>query len=557
MNKINIYKSFALFLLSAFFNTPIFAQIIKDSILELEEVNIIQSYEPILISSDKVPLAPDIPKINKNKADEQTYQFTDVKGKIKYVAEDIKPIKVSTKGEEKQQFFYLKAGFGNYLTPLLNLSLVNPNQSKFRAGLNTDFIYSKAKNPKFQEYFDLKARGFGEYFIKNSAVLGASAKLQFDRYHFYGNTDSMLTKNDIKNMYKRFGANLYLKNIADKDYHYQANVGFQNTSNTMKQKETTIDFDAKGSYMFMQNIGAGGNLWFNNIAYKDDTSKNNRFSIAANPYAIVKYKIWNLQVGANIMITNKKFYVLPSLQNTLKIYKDYVVMYNEWNSNVKINSLHQTSLENAFILDNNFQNQINEKRTFVGLRGAFSGFHYNVNFSQLVNSNHLQFINADSISLGNLPYTSFEADYVKKLKVLNPSISLGYQKGNNYGANVTLDYFIYNKNSNVELSYQPQLKADFTAFYTWNNKLNINLNVIAYGKMNALSYYTTLPNDTKKLNLKTIKGVVDVNLSASYFFTKNIGVFIDLNNLAFQKYQRFINYPTYSFQAIGGIKISY
>jgi hypothetical protein len=544
-------------IISLLFAQITFAQTTKDSILELDEVNIIQNYEPILINSEKVPLSPDIPKINKTKADEQTYNFADVKGKIKYLAEDIKPIKVAIKPNEKQKFFYAKAGFGNYLTPLLNLSIVNPNQAKYRAGLNADFIYSKAKKPRFQEYFDLKAKGFGEYFIKNSALVGASATFQFDKYHFYGNTDTLLEKNDVKNMYKRFGADIYLKNIADKDYDYSANVGFQNTSNTLKQKETTIDIKAKGSYMFMQNIGAGANFWANNIAYKDDTSKNNRFSIAVNPYAIVQYKIWKLQAGANMMITNNKFYVLPSFLNTLKIYKNYLVMYNEWNSNVKINSLHQTSLENAFIYDNNFKNQINEKRTFIGLRGAFSGFYYNVSFSQLVNRNHLQFIDNtyDTTTINYPPNATFQADYVHRLKAWNPSFSLGFQKGNQFGANVTLDYFIY-KNTTSELSYQPNLKADFTAFYNWKNKLHVNLNLIAYGKMNATRQTIESGLITNRIS-EQIKGVVDLNLSATYFFTKNIGAFIDLNNLAFQKYQHFINYPTYSFQAIGGIKISY
>ena len=203
--------------------------------------------------------------------------------------------------------------------------MVNPNQSKFRAGLNTDFIFSKAKKPRFQQYFDFKAKGFGEYFIKSSALVGASINTQFDQYHFYANQDSNITRKDIANMYKRFGANIYLKNIADKDFDYQANIGFNNTSNTLNQKETTIQIDLKGHYMFMQNIGAGANILVNNVGYKDaiDSNKTNRFSMGINPYAIVQYKIWKLKLGANVMGTNKKLYVLPSIQNVLNIYKNY------------------------------------------------------------------------------------------------------------------------------------------------------------------------------------------------------------------------------------------
>ncbi|MCB0514358.1 MAG: hypothetical protein KDC60_08015, partial [Bacteroidetes bacterium] len=130
-NKYLFKQAFILISISFFSSFDALAQKATDTIYDLDVVNIIQSYEPILINSDKIPLLPDVPKFSKNKPDPQTYQFSDVKGKINYSAEDIRPIKMSLPQADKQKFLYLKAGFGNYLTPLLNLSLVNPNQSKF------------------------------------------------------------------------------------------------------------------------------------------------------------------------------------------------------------------------------------------------------------------------------------------------------------------------------------------------------------------------------------------------------------------------------------------
>ncbi|MEZ5037472.1 MAG: hypothetical protein R2760_08300 [Chitinophagales bacterium] len=561
-NRYLFKQTFLLIIVSFFSFFSAFAQKATDTIYDLDVVNIIQSYEPILINSDKVPLLPDVPKFSKNKPDAQTYQFSDVKGKINYSAEDIRPIKMSLPQPDKQKFLYLKAGFGNYLTPLLNLSLVNPNQSKFRAGLNTDFIFSKAKKTKFQQYFDFKVKGYGEYFIKSSALVGASINTQFDQYHFYANQDSNITRKDIANMYKRFGANIYLKNIADKDFDYQANIGFNNTSNTLNQKETTLQIDLKGHYMFIQNIGAGANILINNVGYKDaiDSNKINRFSMGINPYAIVQYKIWKLKLGANIMGTNKKLYVLPSIQNVLNIYKNYLTMYNEWNSQVKVNSLHQSSLENSFIDANNFINQIDEKRTFVGLRGATSGFYYDLNFSQLVSRNALLYAYNEYDNTYDATISpkigTFQPEYIHKIKALNPHIGLGYAKGNNYGAKISFDYFIYNKNSDFELIYKPKLQSKLAVFYNWNEKLFIDLSMTAYGKMNGLVHQVS--NDViVNTYLQPIKGVVDINLSASYFFTKNIGVFLDLTNISHQKYQHYIKYPSYGVQVIGGVKIAY
>lgn len=54
-----------------------------DTLPKLDEVDIVKAYEPSTISSNKVPLSPDLPNIQKIKPDAQTYSYTDVKGKNK------------------------------------------------------------------------------------------------------------------------------------------------------------------------------------------------------------------------------------------------------------------------------------------------------------------------------------------------------------------------------------------------------------------------------------------------------------------------------------------
>ena len=77
------------------------AQTKADTLPTLDEVDIIKAYEPILISSNKVPFSPSLPDIAKAKPDPQTYSYNDVKGKIAYQPEDIRPIRVGQKKAEK------------------------------------------------------------------------------------------------------------------------------------------------------------------------------------------------------------------------------------------------------------------------------------------------------------------------------------------------------------------------------------------------------------------------------------------------------------------------
>jgi hypothetical protein len=45
----------------------------------------------------------------------------------------------------------------------------------------------------------------------------------------------------------------------------------------------------------------------------------------------------------------------------------------------------------------------------------------------------------------------------------------------------------------------------------------------------------------------------DISLGADYFLTKNIGLFLHLNNLATNKYRRWYGYPGFGLNVLGGI----
>jgi hypothetical protein len=54
-----------------------------------------------------------------------------------------------------------------------------------------------------------------------------------------------------------------------------------------------------------------------------------------------------------------------------------------------------------------------------------------------------------------------------------------------------------------------------------------------------------------------IKGAVDLNLSANYAYSKYFNIFVNVNNMASFKYQRYYNYPSYGIQALGGLSFTF
>jgi len=541
-----------------------------DSLPQLDEIIVTKGYEPVLISSNKVPFSPNLPNINKTKPDAQTYSYIDVKGKINYNPEDIKPIKAAGKKPEKNQFFYAKIGAGFPITPLVKIIVTNPIKTQYSAGLDLDFIMTFKSKKSFQNYTDLKIKGFGEYYIKKKVAIGADLYYQLNQHKFYGYANDVIyDKDSLKTNFNRFGGAIKLRGIEETEYYYNAEINFTSVINKNifhKPKELTIGVQGEAGYNFKKNYWAGVKLNVTNVSYKgnyQDTSffaflnNQNHLSVQAIPYFKIKYKIWQFNVGANLLVTNRKFYPRPEIINQLQIYKDYLVMYNEWKTQVKINSLNKLSLENPFIVTDNYNNSVDEIRTIVGLRGSIKGFGYDVRFSQLVSQNNAQFVNEIyQTPTDTLPQVSFYIQNVDVLKAWNPHVGLSYNRGNQFGAKVWFDYFIYNKNTAVQLSYTPKIKAGFSAFYNWNDKLYLSMDITGQSKVNGVQHTY---DDTLGLtqNLIPIKGLIDINFSGTYYIMKNIGIFCDINNLAFQKWNRFYKYPTYNFQVIAGVKLAF
>ncbi|MFN8238523.1 MAG: hypothetical protein U0T77_10170 [Chitinophagales bacterium] len=557
-NLKNIFSTFCCTVL-AFGSTK--AQSNVDTLPQLDEVSIVKAYEPILISSNKVPFAPNLPNIVKAKPDAQQYQYSDVKGKIDYQPEEIKPIKSAGKKPEKNQFFYAKIGFGYPVAPLLKLILTNPVQNNYRAGLDVDFMMTIHNKPKFQNYTDLKIRGFGEYFIKKKAAIGGDFFYRLNQHNFYGYSDIVFTKDSLKTNYNRFGGSVKLRGIEDAAYYYSGELNFNTVKNKNifhAPKEFTINVNADGGYTIKSNYTIGGKINLTNVSYKDDTvflGNQNHFTFQAIPYAKIKFKIWQLTAGPNIFSTNRRFYVLPEIINQLQIYKDYLVMYNEWRTQVKINSMYNLSLENPFIVTSNYNNSIDETRTIIGLRGSIKGFGYDFRFSHLRSRMNAQFVNTTQFITGE--DMAMDVQSVASLSAWNPHFGISYNKGNQFGAKAWFDYFVYNKNTATELSYIPTFKYGFSAFYNWKDKLYVNMDISGQSKVKGVQINNNEFPPFVTTTLHPLKGLIDVNLSANYFITKNIGVFVDVNNLGFQKWPRFYKYPTYQFQVIGGVKLAF
>ncbi|MCO5233866.1 MAG: TonB-dependent receptor [Chitinophagales bacterium] len=520
---------------------------VKDS-LKSDEINVVRAFEPEVKLVSKVDFPPNLPKITtSDKPIEQTYNFHDYFKSVTHTREDLRPVKYNPSIRNNESIGYVKAGFGNYLTPVLQLSLANKDFSKFQTGLDVDFIHSKATKTKFKQYYELGVNAYGEYHLKN-VTLGAKVGMHLDQYYLYGMSQEQADTTDKKDISRKytipnFGFYFFNHHANKWDLNFSGNLDLEFISTDFNNKGSIVKYDLDGFKEFLgDTYKVGVNIEGHYSSHTNSESNYSSNSFTLKPYGAIKKGIWSLEAGPVLMIDEGDVYLLPYIQNRIKIKDDYLVMYNEWNSHLDYDNLVKDYHENPFLTKNtHFHNFRFQERTIIGFRGSFpSGFAYDAKFGHNVWNDAPLFVNDTN------DWRQFEHIHDKKMTAWNGHVELEYQKSGKYGAKATFDYYNYKTTTELAAWHMPELKFSLLGNYNWKDKLFVQGEVITLGGIKARN---------SQLNVEKLSPQVDINLSVNYQLNKNIGIFMELNNILNNKNARYYLYDRYGFHGIGGVKV--
>ena len=108
-------------------------------------------------------------------------------------------------------------------------------------------------------------------------------------------------------------------------------------------------------------------------------------------------------------------------------------------------------------------------------------------------------------------------------------------------------YFLPEKSPIQEMLYKPNFDLDLGAFYSYNDKIIVSLNTLLLGKMNGLN----IENNEYVYEKMPIKYGIDLNVE--YRYTKALSFFATFDNVAFQRYFYWTNYPSQKFRVMFGL----
>ncbi|MFM8241392.1 MAG: hypothetical protein ACKN86_01180 [Crocinitomicaceae bacterium] len=244
-------------------------------------------------------------------------------------------------------------------------------------------------------------------------------------------------------------------------------------------------------------------------------------------------------------------YLYPKVEIKYSMFNDIFIPYVGINGELKQNSFRRFSELNPFIqiVQDSLRNENNLFNFYGGIKGTLSkriSFNAMASFGRHIGMG--LFVN-DSIKIN-----TFKVVY-DTVSIMKVEGSLSYQLDEKLKIDGIGRFYSYQTNNNAYAWNLPQLQFVLRGNYNLFKKFYFQLDSdLEFGRK-ALVYDSTLSGVSVEDGqyIVGLKPVLDFNLQTEYRYNSRVSAFLQFNNVATVRYNRYFNYPVQGFQVLGGI----
>ncbi|MDD2344747.1 MAG: hypothetical protein PHI36_00455 [Bacteroidales bacterium] len=532
-----------------------------------ESVIVIAGFDPVISDAFKISDRP-VLRDTTVATPRFTYDVVPLKVPIQFQPLDISPARVTGEPLTKLYRNLIKAGFGNYTTPYLDVHLMNTRSSKFALGANYRHLSSsgKIKEYAYAGYSDNDATLFGKYLF-NKFTMDAGFDYKRKAVHFYGfkpeeNPEYSYTKNDIKHVLNYYGASAVLtsNNVSPKAWQHRYGLKYHYFNDNYRHREIMGGFDgnvAKNMKLFKFSNNDKLNIDFSAdyLNNKMDTlALLDNSLIKISPSLTTKFKEYQLSLGFKSVVRNQTgstsdFLFFPTIDARIILVPRIISVFAGLDGDVNRYSFYELADINPFM--NPFVNltyEVEKMKIYGGLQSNFSkqlGMRIEINTSQV--EGMLFFLNDTSNLLMN-HFNTVEDDLSK----VNVNADISFVSSEKLSFNFRTSYFQYSNKNELNPWHMPSMVHSLTSFYNMQDKIIIRVDgLITMGRLARIKDI-----EGNMLN-KSLKTSVDFNLGVEYRYTKLLSAFLNINNISANRNYYFYQYPSQRINFIVGISYSF
>jgi hypothetical protein len=518
-------------------------------------IDVTSTFKPVLREASKINFNATEPAVDTTKP-RLNYNIPAQNLFFTYQPAGVHPVALKVDSMNAWQYSnYIKAGIGNIHQPFVKAGFSFGDGKQTFFNLFANHYTSKGELP-FQKNSQTSVAAAATYKTNKNLEWNAGLGFRSDDYYLYGFQPETLpyTKEDLRQRFQTIEGKIDFRNLSPTEFglNYHPSIKVSSFSDKWDPKgseintvvnlplEKTFGDDEKFSF----NIGAIANL----TNYKRDDAtdkldiKNNLYQIAT----AVSVKLTNLNLHAGILPSwdQKKFHMLPNIMADISTNDKLLTLQLGWVGNYDKGSYQRFASINPYLAQPDSLLNTRVIDLYGGLKGTMGDhFTYSAKIGIVTYHNMPLFVN------DNFDGKTFEIRYEPKMNDLQLHSEIGYTVGEKFNA---------------------------TAGLTLNNYYNLEREKDAYGlipvELNAairwqlikdLFFYSELWTWNKPRFLgkdgNSYKGdkAFDLNAGAEFRITKNFNLWVQLNNLLNDEYQRWNQYKVFGFSILGGITYSF
>jgi len=510
--------------------------------LNEEEVEVIKEFEARLIDSEKLLIPPTLPPLDTT-TKRLIYNVPTKTISVDYLAPKIRPLAMKRKELPPNYNGYVKLGYGFPSSPYGEVLYKKVVDKKYDYGVRLKH-HSASYNRDFQNqrFMENDFGVHGTYYTPQGIGIGANIDYKIDQIHYFGYDDMFVTldREQLRQRFNTFsfGAKAFNGERTVGDFNYGAEVDFYTINDNFASKEngTLLKFHLTKWFADTHPIKLVLGTDFTRF---QDTSVQKLNNFYLQPSFTFHGDAFMVQAGINLVNHNDNYNLFPMIEASANIIGNQLAVYAGWKGDLQKNSFKSLTDYNPYLNTRTFIRNTRYNHYYGGLKGNVSSFNYQVQAG---------FKKADDLALFLTNY----ADVRQRFDVVYDTVNIFSIEGtvsarpiDNLEITATLASNVYDPKNQDKAWHLPVFETNISASYLMlEDKLKVRGE---FYLENGVPYISEIDLQ------ENLNGLFDINVGAEYAVTKNIGVFLDINNIASNKRQRWNQFPTYGLNLLGGI----
>lgn len=516
-----------------------------------KEVIITSSFKPSLKNAAKINFTAASAIVDTNKLS-VSYKIPSQNLFFSYQPVPIKPIALGLDSVETwQNEHFIKLGFGNYSTPYAEVGFSFGDGKNSSIAIHASHVSSKG-NLDYQQFSKTGVDVLSIFNTPSQHEWTAKAFYNTNTQYFYGiqPPNPSLTKNDLLQRFNLVGLELGVQNKQMDNYglvyHPQIFLNyFANNNNTQEENLIAkLPFTKSFGNIYAFKMGVTANIASYQTPLNPNTLKINNNLIYIDPTVQFKTPNFKLNIGIQPTWDNQQFSLLPNLTAEARIKETGLNVELGWVGYFQKNSYRSLAGFNPWIQTPYSLVNTKISEQYLGFKGsAGNHFTYQARLSFMQLYNQALFVN------NYLDGRSFNILFDPKIQALRIHGELGYHIQEKFSFIGSLNLNEYTSLTSYDKAYG-LIPMEITGTFKWKVVKDLLIKADAF-LWDGSSFQNKLSQSQK------LDPAADMNIGVEFSVMPKLNVWIQMNNLFNNKYQRWNQYEVLGFNVLGGVVYSF